>query len=202
MSSAAVARQGVLADALVPSTALANTALVVGGAGLTAVMAQLAVPLWPVPITGQTLAVLLVGSTLGPVRGMLSMALYWVAGVAGMPVFSDASSGLAAAVGPTGGYLVGFIAAAGLTGWLAKRNWDKKFLGATVSFLAGTVITFVFGMAWLAISLGADLQQTLEWGLYPFIIGGIVKALLAAAVMPAAWKLAARQPENFGDSRV
>jgi biotin transporter BioY len=97
---------------------------------------------------------------------LLAMALYWVAGVAGVPVFSEASSGLAAAVGPTGGYLVGFVAAAGLTGWLAKRNWDKKFLGATVSFLAGTVITFVFGMAWLAISLGADLQQALEWGFY------------------------------------
>jgi biotin transport system substrate-specific component len=197
MSTAVVARQGVLADALVPSTALTNTALVVGGAGLTAVMAQLAVPLWPVPITGQTLAVLLVGSTLGPVRGMLAMALYWVAGVAGMPVFSEASSGLAAAVGPTGGYLVGFVVAAGLTGWLAKRNWDKKFLGATVSFFAGTVITFVFGMIWLSISLGADLQQTLEWGLYPFIIGGIVKSLIAAAAMPAAWKWAARLPKNL-----
>ncbi|MGM0930444.1 MAG: biotin transporter BioY [Actinomycetota bacterium] len=193
MSSIAVADSPrVFADVFISTNAAASTAAVVGGAALTAVMAQLAVPLWPVPITGQTLAVLLVGSTLGPVRGMLSMALYWVAGVAGVPVFSDASSGLAAAVGPTGGYLLGFIAAAGLTGWLAKRNWDKKFLGATASFFAGTVITFVFGMAWLSISLGADLQQTLEWGLYPFIIGGIVKSLIAAAVMPAAWKLAGK----------
>lgn len=195
-TSAAVHRPGVLADALVPSTAVTNTALVVGGAALTAVMAQLAVPLWPVPITGQTLAVLLVGSTLGPVRGVLSMLAYWVAGVIGLPVFSDAASGLAAAVGPTGGYLVGFIIAAGLTGWLAQRNWDKKFLGATVSFFAGTVVIFALGMAWLSISLGADLQQTLQWGLYPFIIGGIIKSLIAAAIMPASWKLAARLPKT------
>jgi len=195
-SLAAPFRNGVLADAVVPSNAVTNVALIAGGAAFTAVMAQLTVPLWPVPITGQTLAVLLVGSTLGPVRGMLAMLVYWVAGVMGLPVFNDASSGLAGAVGPTGGYLIGFVAAAGLTGWLARRNWDKKFLGAAVSFLAGTVVIFALGMAWLSFSLKANLQQTLAWGLYPFILAGILKSIVAAAVMPAAWKLAARLPKS------
>lgn len=195
-SLAASFRNGVLADAVVPSNAVTNVALVAGGAAFTAVMAQLTVPLWPVPITGQTLAVLLVGSTLGPVRGMLAMLVYWVAGVIGLPVFNDASSGVAAAVGPTGGYLLGFVAAAGLTGWLARRNWDKKFLGAAVSFLAGTVVIFALGMAWLSFALRANLQQTLEWGLYPFILAGILKSIVAAAVMPAAWKLASRLPKS------
>lgn len=191
MSSAVLAaRPRVLADAFVPGTVTTNTALVLGGAALTSVLAQLSVPLWPVPITGQTLAVLLVGSALGPTRGALAMVAYWIAGVAGMPVFSDASSGLATAMGPSGGYIVGFVASAYLVGKLAERNWDRKFLGAALAFLAGTATTFAFGMVWLAIALGADLQQTLEWGLYPFIIGGIIKAAIAAAIIPAVWKLA------------
>lgn len=180
----------VLADAFVSSNALTNTALVVGGTALTAILAQVSIPIWPVPITGQTLAVLLVGSALGPVRGALSMVLYWAAGVAGAPIFSEASSGLAAAMGPSGGYIVGFIAAAYFVGKLSQRSWDRKFFGAALSFLAGTVVTFAIGMIWLAISLGADLQQTLEWGLYPFIIGGIVKAAIAASVIPTLWRLA------------
>jgi biotin transport system substrate-specific component len=196
MSSAVLtARPRVLADAFVPGGAVTNTALVLGGAALTGVLAQLSVPLWPVPITGQTLGVLLVGSALGPTRGALAMVAYWIAGVAGVPVFSDASSGLATALGPSGGYIVGFIASAYLVGRLAERNWDRKFLGAAVAFLAGTVTTFAFGMVWLAIALDANLQQTLEWGLYPFIIGGIVKAAIAAAIIPAVWKLAPKLPK-------
>lgn len=181
-----------LADRLFARSLTTDIALVAAGAGLTAVAAQIAIPLWPVPITMQTLAVLLVGSTLGASRGALSMVLYAVLGLVGLPVFSDASHGAAVLFGSTGGYIIGFIFAAALTGWLAQRNWDKKFLGAALSFLAGTGVTFVFGLTMLAVVLQSDLAQTLQWGLYPFIIGGVIKAGIAAAVIPMTWKLADR----------
>ena len=168
---------------------MTDAALVTAGALLTAGAAQLAVPLWPVPITGQTLAVLVVGSTLGATRGALSMVLYAVLGLVGLPVFSDGASGVSVIAGPTGGYIVGFIFAAALTGWLAQRKWDRKILRGVLAFAAGTVVTFAFGLPWLSFALQANLQQTLEWGLYPFIVGGIVKALLAAGILRGAWAL-------------
>ena len=165
-----------------------DIALIAAGAGLTAIAAQVAIPLWPVPVTGQTLAVLLVGSTLGALRGTLSMVLYAVLGILGVPVFSDASHGLSVIAGPTGGYIIGFIFAAALTGWLAQRAWDHRIVGATLSFLAGTVITFIIGLPWLAVSLHLNLGQTLQFGLYPFILGGLVKTLLAAGIIRLAWR--------------
>ena len=178
-----------LADRVISRSLATDIVLVAAGAALTAGAAQLAIPLWPVPITMQTLAVLLVGSTLGATRGAASMALYLVLGAVGLPVYSDASSGFGVLFGSSGGYIVGFVFAAALTGWLAQLNWDKKFLGAAVSFLAGTVVTFAFGLIGLSLALGGTLAQTLEWGLYPFIIGGIVKAAIAAALIPGSWKL-------------
>ncbi len=192
MSSVSLARRPVLADRVVPRSLVSDAALIVAGAALTAGLAQVAVPLWPVPITGQTLAVLLVGSTLGATRGALSMMLYAVAGLVGLPVFSDGASGVSVIAGPTGGYIVGFIFAAALTGWLAERKWDRKILRGVLAFAAGTVVTFAFGLPWLSFALQANLQQTLEWGLYPFIVGGIVKALLAAGILRGAWALVAR----------
>jgi biotin transport system substrate-specific component len=181
-----------LADRLITRSIATDILLVAGGAAFVGLLAQVAVPLWPVPITGQTLAVLLVGSTLGALRGVLAMALYAVVGIAGVPWFSDASAGLQVVAGPTGGYIIGFIIAAGLTGWLAQRNWDRKVLGAFASFSAGTLVTFAVGLPWLAASLGLTLEQTLQAGLYPFILGGIIKALLAAGIIPLAWKLTTR----------
>lgn len=194
MTSTALAapRPSVLADAHVPHSALSNVALVVGGTAVTALLAQLTIPLWPVPITGQTLAVLLVGSALGANRGALAMLLYWVVGMAGAPIYSDGGSGLAAAFGPSGGYIMGFMVAAYAVGKVAERGGDRNVLKAALSFLAGTVITFAFGMAWLALSTGAGLQQTLEWGLYPFIAGGLIKSAIAAGIMPLAWKASSR----------
>lgn len=179
-----------LADRLFARSLVTDIVLVAAGAGLTALAAQLYVPLWPVPITMQTLAVLLVGSTLGATRGALSMVLYLLLGLVGLPVFSEAASGAGVLFGASGGYIVGFILSAALTGWLAQRDWDKKYLGAALSFLAGTFVTFAVGLPWLAVVLHADLAQTLEWGLYPFIIGGIVKAAIAAAVIPSTWRFA------------
>jgi biotin transport system substrate-specific component len=182
-----------LADRLVSRSILTDVMLVAGGAAFTGLLAQIAVPLWPVPITGQTLAVLLVGSTLGALRGTVALALYAVLGIVGVPWFSDAASGWHVVAGPTGGYIIGFIVAAGLTGWLAERTVDRKVLGALASFAAGTLVTFAVGLPWLAASLGLTLEQTLQAGLYPFIIGGIVKTLLAAGIIPLAWKLTSRR---------
>ena len=178
-----------LADTVFSRSLATDITLVAAGAALTAVMAQIAVPLYPVPITGQTLAVLLVGATLGASRGAISMALYALLGFVGLPVFTEASSGISVLAGTTGGYIIGFIFAAGFTGWLAQRDWDKKFLGAALSFLGGTVVTFAFGLTWLAIVTGGTLEQVLAWGLYPFIIGGLIKAGIAAAIIPSTWKL-------------
>ena len=182
-----------LADKVFARGLLMDIVLVVAGAALTAVAAQIAVPLWPVPITGQTLAVLLVGSTLGALRGSASMVLYAVLGIVGLPVFSDASSGFGIIAGPTGGYIIGFIFAAAFTGWIAQRAWDRKILRAIAAFLGGTVVTFAFGLPWLAMALGLNLEQTLAAGLYPFIVGGIVKAVLAAGLITLAWKQISRR---------
>jgi biotin transport system substrate-specific component len=178
-----------LADRLVSRTLASDLVLVLAGAALTGIMAQLAVPIWPVPITGQTLAVLLVGTSLGALRGALSMIAYLLLGVAGVPWFSDATHGWAVIAGPTGGYIVGFIAAAALTGLLAQRSWDKRVLGAALSFVAGSVVVFLVGLPWLAVALHLDLAQTLAFGLYPFIIGGIVKAAIGAGLIWGAWRV-------------
>ncbi|QZQ55733.1 biotin transporter BioY [Curtobacterium sp. TC1] len=182
-----------LADALLPRTAVVSTALVLGGALLTAGAAQVSVPLWPVPITGQTLAVLLVGSALGARRGALSMLVYALLGVIGLPVFAGGSAGFGVLVSPSGGYIVGFVAAAALVGWIAERFGDRPLRNSVLSFAIGTVVTFAAGMVWLAVSLGLDLQQTLEFGLYPFVIGGAVKAALGAGIMSLGWTAAVRR---------
>jgi biotin transport system substrate-specific component len=193
MTSVSLAtRRPVLADRVIPRSLLADAALVVAGAALTAGLAQVAVPLWPVPITGQTLAVLLVGGTLGALRGTLAMVLYAVIGALGLPVFSDAHSGFATLLGPTGGYIVGFVLAAALTGWLAERTWDRKLLGGMVSYLAGSAIVFAVGLPWLGFSLGLTVEQTLVAGLYPFVLGGVIKAAIAAGVIRLGWFAADR----------
>jgi biotin transport system substrate-specific component len=189
MTSATISTgRATLADRVFSRSLATDIALIAGGALLTGLAAQVAIPLQPVPITGQTLAVLLVGSTLGALRGALSMVLYAVLGIAGLPVFSDFSSGAAVVGGPTGGYILGFIASAALVGWLAERRWDRRFLPAALSFAGGTIVTFAVGMVWLQASLGLTVQETLTFGLYPFIVGGVVKALLAAGILPLLWK--------------
>ncbi|MCS5735756.1 biotin transporter BioY [Herbiconiux daphne] len=189
----ATTRAVTFADRVLRTRSLASdTLLVTAGAGLVGLAAQIAVPLWPVPITGQTLAVLLVGSALGSLRGSLALLLYAAAGVLGIPWFSDAASGWQTLAGPTGGYIIGFIAAAGLAGWFAERAWDRRVLPSLAVFSAGTALPFVFGLPWLALVLGLDLGQTLAAGLYPFIVGGVIKTALAAVLMPLAWRSAGR----------
>lgn len=190
-----------LADRLVSRRLAIDLTLIASGAALTAVAAQIVVPLWPVPMTLQTLAVLLVGTTLGPLRGALAMGLYLALGVLGLPVFAGASSGSLFAL-TSGGFIVGFILAAALVGWLAQREWDRKFVGTLVSFVAGTVVIYAVGLPWLFVSLsnlgpavwqdylGYDsvLAATVGAGLLPFLIGDALKALLAGALLPLAWR--------------
>jgi biotin transport system substrate-specific component len=177
----------VLADRVFGRSLPLDVVLVAAGAALTALLAQVAVPLYPVPITGQTLAVLLVGATLGAARGAISLALYAVLGVVGLPVFSDYASGVDVILGPTGGYIVGFIVSAALVGWLSERAWERQILKALATFAAGTLVVFAVGLPWLAVALGLDLMQTLNGGLFPFLIGGAIKALIAAGLLPLAW---------------
>ena len=182
----------VLADRVLPRGVVTDIALVAGGALFTALLAQVTIPLVPVPITGQTLAVLLVGATLGAWRGAAALGLYAVLGLAGLPFYAPEDDGshvvgLAALATSSFGYILGFIPAAAIVGWLSERTWDRKFLKALATFVGGSVVVFAFGLPWLAVATGADLQQTLEWGLYPFILGGLIKAVIAAILLPVAW---------------
>jgi biotin transport system substrate-specific component len=200
---APTARRSVLADRVFPRTLLMDAVLVVAGAALVTVLAQLVIPLQPVPITGQTLAVLLVGSTIGSLRGALAMVLYALLGLVGLPVFSDGTHGAGILFGATGGYIVGFILSAALVGWLAEREWDRKILKALATFAAGSLAVFAIGLPWLAIALHLNLAQTLAAGFYPFILGGIIKAVIAAGLLPLAWfgahRLAKRRADSTGD---
>jgi biotin transport system substrate-specific component len=182
----------VLADRVLPRSLAVDAGLVLAGAALTAGLAQVAIPLWPVPITGQTLAVLLVGASLGATRGAVSMVVYALAGLVGLPVYSDHTAGAAVLLGPTGGYIVGFVLAAALTGWLAERRWERSLLAGMLAFVAGSVVVFLVGLPWLRVTLGLTWAQTLTGGLYPFVLGGIIKAVVAALVLRGAWALVGR----------
>jgi biotin transport system substrate-specific component len=179
---AVLPRAGLLADIL----------LVVAGAALVALAAQVRIPLDPVPITGQTFAVLLVGASLGAVRGLSSLVLYSLAGIAGAPVFQEQNHGWEYFAGATGGYIVGFVLAAAATGWLAERRWDRRFSSAVAAMLTGNVIVYLFGLPWLAYAANYDLLTTLQKGLAPFLPGDLVKLYLAAALLPGAWRLVDR----------
>lgn len=180
------------ADILRPSAkqkALAYDAiLVIGGSLFIALCAQFTLHIGPVPITGQTLGVLLTGMLLGSRRGSLSVLAYLTEGVAGLPVFAPGGPlGLARLVGPTGGYLIGFVAAAYATGLLAERGWDRKAATALAAMLIGNVVIYAFGLPWLALFVG--IENALPMGLYPFIVGDLLKTILAAVLLPTGWRL-------------
>lgn len=173
---------------------LTDVVLVAAGAGLIAASAQLSIPLpfTPVPLTGQTFAVLLVGASLGTLRGGSSALLYVLAGIAGAPVYADGAHGWSVVTGASGGYLVGFVVAAALTGRLAERRWDRRFSSALGAILTGNVVIYLVGLPWLAVVLDTSLEKTLEYGLYPFVPGDALKLYLAAMLLPGAWKLVER----------
>jgi biotin transport system substrate-specific component len=165
--------------------------LVVTAAALTALSAQWRVhlPFTPVPITGQTLVVLLTGAALGWRLGAAGQVLYLAAGIAGAPVFSDGRSGWATIVGTTGGYLLGFLAAAALVGWMAERGHDRQFLTMVGAFAAGTVVIYLFGMAGLMAATGWGHSEAFVRGVAPFLVGDLVKAVTAGLLLPGAWRI-------------
>jgi biotin transport system substrate-specific component len=182
-----------LRDALIGRGSISRTAAaVLGGAALIAACAQVSIPLGftPVPLTGQTFAVLLVGAGLGTVAGTASTTLYVAAGALGAPVYADHARGWHELSSASGGYLVGFIAAAALTGALAERHWDRRFSSSLGALLTGNVVIYAFGVTWLAHDLHVNTATALQDGLYPFVPGDVVKLYLAAILLPTAWRLA------------
>lgn len=201
MSSAVLSP--VLADRLVKrNTAVTDAALVLAGAAVVGLLAQVSIPLWPVPITGQTLGVLLVGAALGARRGAASLLSYMLLGLVGMPWFAQFTGGLAAVTKPSFGYIIGFIPAAYLIGYLSERRWDRSWWKAVAGFGLASLIPFVFGVPylWAVLALAGKnigFAGAMAAGFTPFIIGGIVKWLLGAMLLPGAWKAL----EIFEDGR-
>lgn len=185
----------VLADAIAhPRTWLHHAALICAGTALVALLAQVEIPMYPVPITGQTLGVMVVGAALGAWRGAAAMALYLVAGVAGFPVFAGFTGGPHSIVSPSFGFIIGFIFTAAFIGWCSQQRWDRKPLLSLAAFFGASCIPFVFGVPYMAFILDTvvgqpiSFEQALAYGVYPFIPGGIVKWLIAAMVLPLAWR--------------
>ena len=202
-----------IGDFLVPvtigermSSRLRHVALIVAGALLIALSANLSikVPGSPVPITGQTFSVLLVGGALGARRGVLATLLYLVLGLF-LPVYADHESGIAVigtvsgghvVLGATGGYLIGFVVAAGLVGRLAELGWDRRFGGALAAMALGALVIYLFGVPWLMAATGMDFQTAISLGVTPFLLGDAIKLALAAGLFPIAWWVVGRSTEE------
>jgi len=180
-----------VADVLRPSdkrlAGFYDVALIIGGSLLIALCAQVAIPLWPVPVTGQTFAVLMIAALLGCRRGCFAVIAYITEGAAGLPVFAMGRGGLAVLRGFTGGYLVGFIAAACIVGLLAEKGWDRRIGTTVLAMVLGNTVIYAFGLLWLSCLPGID--NVLREGLYRFIIGDLMKIALAAILLPSGWKL-------------
>ena len=182
-----------LVQALWPSAALPKglkvLLIMLAGSLLLTISAKIQVPFWPVPMTMQTFAVLVIGMACGWRLGAATVALYLGQGALGLPVFAG-GGGLAYMAGPTGGYLAGFLVAAALVGFLAERGWDRSVLPTLVAMVFGTFVIFFFGATWLSALIG--VEKAVAAGVLPFLAGAVFKIALAAAVLPLAWKLVGR----------
>jgi len=183
-----------LADHLIQRRGLVTDAvLVLAGVSVVALLAQVSIPLWPVPVTGQTLAVMVVGASLGARRAAAALTTYLIAGLAGLPIFAGAVGGPAAVATPSFGFIIGFIFAAAFIGWLAERHWDKRPLLALAGFLGASIIPFLIGVPYMGMILGLlgapnDPATLIALGVTPFLLGGVIKWVLAAMLMPLAWR--------------
>ena len=166
-----------------------DIAIVISASWLLAISAQFSfnLPFSPVPVTGQTLAVLLIGSLLGKNRGAAAVGLYLLQGAAGLPVFAGGKSGFITLVGPTGGYLIGFIAAAYIVGILAELRYNKSLIYTGFSMLIGTLVIYIFGLFWLVQFVGES--SALQLGLFPFLVGDFVKILSGVIVLGGSMKI-------------
>ena len=200
IAAPAVSSRATLLEALVPMDdarrrAVRTGAAVVVGSLLLTLSAKLSIPFVPVPMTMQTLVVLALGMVLGPVAGASAVLLYLAQGALGLPVFAgtpEKGIGLAYMVGPTGGYLLGFVLAAFATGTLARRAWDRSVVGTVGAMLIGNAIIYVPGLLWLGSVVGWD-KPVLEWGMTPFLLGDLAKLALAAVLLPTLWRLIGRR---------
>ena len=190
MTAIALPRQRVLAD-VIPGGLVRDAVLVLSGAAFVGLLAQFAVPLsfTPVPLTLGTFAALLTGAALGSVRGLLSIGLYLVAGVVGVPWFAGQSSGYGF---PSFGYIIGFVAAGALVGWLAQRGADRTVTKTAATMVLGNLVIYAVGLPYLMASTGMDLQTGLAKGVVPFLVGDAIKVVAAAGLLPAVWKLVQR----------
>jgi len=173
------------------STALTHATFIVGGTFFIAALAQIAIPVpgSPVPVTGQTLAVYLIGTTYGARLGFATFSTYLLAGIAGAPVFAPAATqGLARLTGATGGYLIGMLIAVLVLGALADRKADQKFKTSFPALIFGSVIVFAFGLIWLNVSLNLTWAQTISAGFTPFIFGEVIKIAITATSLPLIWR--------------
>ncbi len=194
-----------IADFLVPvrvgeaaSPRLRHVGLIVAGALLIFLTARISVALPgnPVPFTMQSFGILVVGGALGLRRGGIAALLYVLLGVVGLPFFAEGRGGLTVIWGATGGYLVGFVAAAALVGRLAELGWDRRIGGAVGATALGTVVIYAFGVPWLAVVVGLSAGDAITTGLLPFLVGDTLKLLAAAVVFPAAWWVVGRRPSD------
>ena len=172
------------------STTATKVALVIGGIAFLALMAQIAVPVpgSPVPVTGQTLGALLLGSAYGASLGFTTFASYLIIGFLGAPVFASGAHGLTRITGATGGYLVGMLLASLITGYLAGRKWDQKVATVVPTMILGDLVIFSAGLFWLHHSIHATLAVTFKLGFTPFILGEVIKIAIASTAMPTLWR--------------
>jgi len=201
--STAAERGLTIADFLVPvtvaerlNTRVRDAILVASGALFVYLTSLVVVPHDPIPWTGQTFGVLMVGGALGLRRGLLAVALYVLLGYVGLPFFAEGKSGASVILGPSGGYLIGFIVAAAVVGRLAELGWDRRFGGAIGMMLIGSVIIYAIGLPWLAVAKDYTLSATIAAGLTPFILWDAVKLAVAAGIFPVAWWLIGRRPDD------
>ncbi len=185
-----------LGAALAPMDWTRSVSLVFVFSLLTALAAQIVIPIGPVPITAQTFAVLLTGALLGSRLGAMAMIVYLLEGASGLPFFYGGHGGITHLLGPTGGYLVAFPAAAFVTGAFAENGWDKRFLTAVAAMAAGSVIIIVAGWAWFSFVTHTAPGVAFKVSVAPFLIGDLVKVVLAAAVLPSGWHLLKRKASN------
>ena len=204
LSRIPVEQRGItIADFLVPirvgervGTRARHIALIVLGALLIYLTARLAIPVpgSPVPVTGQTFGVLLVGGALGLRRGVASVGLYVLIGVVGLPFFAEGRGGFQVILGATGGYLIGFVLAAALVGRLAELGWDRRIVFALAAMALGNALIYLVGVPWLMVVTRSDLATAIADGLVPFLLGDAIKLLLAAGAFPIAWWIVGRRP--------
>lgn len=192
-----------IGDFLVPialgeriSARVRHLILIIAGAAFVALCARIVIPTQPVPFTGQTFGVLVVGGALGLRRGAAALLLYLAIGAIGLPVYAEEKSGLDVVRGVTGGYLIGFVVAAAIVGRFAELGWDRRLPGALAAFAIGTAIIYAIGVPWLKVTTGLPWTDAISVGMTQFLLWDAAKVLIAGALFPTAWWLVSRRPED------